>query len=207
MKRIVSAALLVLALLPPSLAHAITIPFTPHVQVYAVKFVCGLQSPVSLDLPREPPVKPGNYATAVNILNFHTFPVTICKKAVVALPESCLDTATNPPPGVDCHPHLAAKVVTLNSEQAMEVDCDDIVRLFAGASLPPFIKGFVEIVVFPNISLPAVNPLGVTGVYTAEEARCAQPAPTPQTICPVSVEVEPQNSQTGEIPAVCSPTL
>ena len=36
--------------------------------VYSIKFICGDQSAnPNLQLPSEPPVKPGNYATAVNI--------------------------------------------------------------------------------------------------------------------------------------------
>ena len=36
--------------------------------IYAVKFVCGKQAPInSLTPPAEPPVKPGNYATKVNV--------------------------------------------------------------------------------------------------------------------------------------------
>jgi len=107
--------------------------------IYSVKFICGLQTtaPNPAVAPSEPPVKPGNYATAVNVHNFHSsVDVTFKKKAVIANPES---QPKGPISG------LVADV--LNPNQAEEVDCDDIVRLL-GASLPPgtsFIKGFVEI--------------------------------------------------------------
>src|SRR5215831_4158638 len=40
--------------------------------VYSVKFICGDQSAIpNLRPPSEPPVKPGNYATAINIHNYH----------------------------------------------------------------------------------------------------------------------------------------
>src|SRR5690349_11179977 len=37
--------------------------------IYSVKFLCGYQKPLSDRL--EPPVKPGNYATEINIHNYH----------------------------------------------------------------------------------------------------------------------------------------
>ena len=40
--------------------------------------------------PHEPTVKPGNYATAINIHNYYLKPTTLRKKAVIALPESVL---------------------------------------------------------------------------------------------------------------------
>lgn len=56
--------------------------------IYSVKFLCGLQTTVPSSPPAEPPVKPGNYATAINIHNFHpTATVEFRKKAVVANPE------------------------------------------------------------------------------------------------------------------------
>src|SRR5260370_16896972 len=58
--------------------------------VYSVKFVCGLQLPIPGQVPpSEPPVKPGNYATAVNIHNFHNAQsATIAKKPVIANPTN-----------------------------------------------------------------------------------------------------------------------
>jgi hypothetical protein len=48
---------------------------------YAVKFVCGLQRPSGE--PGEPPVKPGNYATEVNILDPNAAPAPIRKRVLV----------------------------------------------------------------------------------------------------------------------------
>ena len=110
--------------------------------------------------PKEPQVKPGNYATAVNVHNFHNGPnatVEFCKKAVVALPERVT------PRG----PISPIKFDALGPDQALEVDCTDIVGLFpAGTALPRFIKGFVE------ISSPVE--LSVTAVYTAQTCRDPQ---------------------------------
>jgi hypothetical protein len=128
--------------------------------VYSVKFICGVQSPLpNLRPPSEPPVKPGNYATAVNIHNFHSTDVNVIiqKSAVIALPES-------QQPG----PISSLGRVTLGPGQAFEIDCSDIVSLFPSfPPLPPFIKGFVLLRGAPGISFPT---LSVTAVYTVQGA-------------------------------------
>ena len=144
--------------------------------VYSVKFICGdLSANPNLQLPSEPPVKPGNYATAVNIHNFHQDQkAVILKRAVIANPE-------NQPPGQVSRP----RQVTLGPGQAFEIDCSDIVTLFGPLStpLPPFIKGFVELRGLPTSPFP---PLSVTAVYTAQATTAAGTQGGP-----VSIEVVP----------------
>jgi len=141
--------------------------------VYSVKFICGDQPPLpNLRPPSEPPVKPGNYATAVNVHNFHLNQETVIQKsAVIALPE-------NQQP----RPISSTRTVTLGPGLAFEIDCSDIVSLFPPLPpLPPFIKGFVVL-----RGSPAGGPfptLSVTAVYTAQ-------ATTPPG-GPVSIEVVP----------------
>jgi hypothetical protein len=150
--------------------------------VYSVKFVCGLQLPnPSLVPPSEPPVKPGNYATAVNIHNFHNGQtVTIAKKAVIANPEDQPPGAISP-----------FRKVTLGPDQAVEIDCPDIVSLLANplVGLPPFIKGFVEVI--------SPVPLSVTGVYTAQACDVTTPGVTCQPSGAVSIDVVPEQAFTG----------
>src|SRR5215469_308551 len=142
--------------------------------VYSVKFVCGVQSPIpDLRLPSEPPVKPGNYATAVNIHNFHQDQkAVVLKSAVIARPE-------NQPLG-QISP---VRQVVLGPGQAFEIDCSDIVTLFGTppVPLPPFIKGFVELHGLPPNPFPI---LSVTAVYTSQATTAvgAQSGP-------VSIEV------------------
>ena len=144
--------------------------------IYSVKFICGVQRPQATSF--EPPVKPGNYATAVNVHNYHNSQfVPFRKKAVIALPE-------------DQHPGpiSAFRTVELGPDQAVEIDCQDIVSLFGpGIQLTGFIKGFVEIL--------STLPLSVTGVYTAQGCRLSAVGP----ICdgPVSVDVIPQQPFAG----------
>lgn len=150
--------------------------------IYSVKFVCGLQQPVpNLLAPSEPPVKPGNYATAVNIHNFHNNqPVTIAKKAVIANSE-------NQPPGQISQ----FRKLVLEPDQALEIDCPDIVSLLQvpGAQLPPFIKGFVEVI--------SPVQLSVTGVYTAQGCDVATAANVCSASGPVSIEVVPSQAFSG----------
>ena len=146
--------------------------------VYSVKFICGVQSAVSgLRPPSEPPVKPGNYATAINVHNYHLdLTAVIAKTAVIANPENAqsLGQISSPP-----------RSITLPPGRAFEIDCSDIVALFGTSTppLPPFIKGFVELRAPPP--LPPLPLLSVTAVYTAQQA-IAGVAPGP-----VSIEVVP----------------
>ncbi len=121
---------------------------------YSVKFLCGLeQPPTGIKPPQEPPVKPGNYATAVNVHNFHSLNLCVSKKAVVANPESLSQGPISP-----------FRQMFLRPDGAFEIDCTDIVSLL-GTALPPvsFIKGFVEI--------QSPVQLSVTGVYTTQTCQ------------------------------------
>ncbi len=136
--------------------------------IYSVKFVCGMQTfstglaaTAVFQPPKEPPVKPGNYATSVNIHNYLPTDATVpfCKKAVVALTEA--NTAKQPGP---VSPVIQEQ---LGPNQAMAATCADIVGLYPpGTPLPPlFIEGFVEI--FSPL------PLAITAVYTSQS--CIKP--------------------------------
>jgi hypothetical protein len=144
--------------------------------VYSVKFICGAQgSDPNLFLPSEPPVKPGNYATAINIHNFHMGPeqqVTLMKSAVIAYPENQQQDQVSPGP----------QSVTLKPGHALEIDCPDIVSLLPTGP-PAFIKGFVDLRGTSTAPLP---PLSVTAVYTAQATTIPDAQPGP-----VSIEVVP----------------
>jgi hypothetical protein len=101
-------------------------------------------------------IKPGNYATAINVHNPSlNATVILNKRAVVAPPEEP-QTLQIPP----------SKFVTysLGPGYAVEIDCEDIIGTLLDTSYtypPTFIKGFVTIVT-------SAMPLDVVGVYTAE---------------------------------------
>jgi len=139
--------------------------------VYSVKYLCGLSTVSSTQFlpPVEPTVKPGNYATSVNIHNYHTKGFVIFKKAVVS----------GGPIG-----KLAGQDVGPN--QALNVDCGQIVKAIppGPAPLPPFIEGFVEIV--------SPFQLSVTAVYTTQ--TCTNPANKCAPLGSLSLEVVPQSA-------------
>jgi len=204
---LVTVALFALLAITPCFALAQRVPQVP---IYSAKFLCGFSAASFSkgNLPAEPPVKPGNYATSINIHNYNDFPVSICKKAVLAPSERCL---TNPT-ATHCLPPLIGKFVTLplHPDQAFEVDCTDIVNLLnpvlpAGTTLPPFIKGFLEIVVLPGFPAPqATAPLSVTGVYTAQGCGFS-PHGECRTIGGLDENVEQLFSFMGPQPAACNP--
>ncbi len=130
-------------------------PPSKEVFIYSVKFVCGF-IPGFGDVPArdEPPVKPGNYATAINIQNVFGETAKLTYWASVALPVNAAM-----PPG----PVSAGASVELMQRQAVEIDCPQTLGLFAGTAVfaADFLKGFV--VIESNVDLQVV------AVYTSEK--------------------------------------
>jgi hypothetical protein len=147
MKRYLILALLVVGLAAPfgqAQAQAATPTPTPkpsatptpvrRVFLYSVKFLCGLEpAPTNLKPPQEPPVKPGNYATAINVHNFGLTTQCMAKKVTVAFPEFQPTQLIS-----------QFRVVKLPPDGSFEIDCTDIASFFPGG-LPSFVEGFVEI--------------------------------------------------------------
>src|SRR5262249_13165095 len=120
-------------------------PLAPPLQLparwsYAAKFVCGLSPQTTLSAPKEPIVKPGNYATVINIHNPNATPVGILKKVALAAPERF--------PGTQLITPTMRFRDNLPSDHAMSVDCTEIVNLLTQNGTPPastFIEGFLVI--------------------------------------------------------------
>lgn len=153
-------------------ARAQTAP-TP---IYPVKFVCGTQAPLlGLKAPAEPPVKPGNYATVINI-------EALASNVQVA---TIVSLANGKP--------VSGPSFGLLLDQTEDITCADISRAM-GASAP-FITGFI------NIS-PA-SALSVTAVYTSQGCEFSQREKAnfpPECGGPTSIEVVPQQSVTPSAP-------
>lgn len=150
-----AAALLFVVLAPSFLLAQVeqkNAPATTTFLEYAVKFVCGIPT---MEAQREA-VKPGNYATAVNIHNpnqlTNTPPIQFTKHAVRAFPEDF----TPKPPGP-----LVGEM--LLSDFAMEVDCQNIRDLLHLPHDTTFLKGFLVI-----LEPSTFTPLDVVGVYSSE---------------------------------------
>lgn len=157
-------------------------------KVYSAKFVCGRYEPTgnAAGQFREGPVKPGNYQTAINVLNPTRHPLVFVKKAVLLfnsqapqqLPEQPM------PPG----PYFSA---LLEPNWGLEIDCPDIRQVLLG--LPPtpgvpepFIKGYVVIETFKSNDF-----LDVVGAYTSHGFAV-------EYVCEVAGAAGP--------PAPCDPT-
>ena len=120
-------------------AHAQSFKFE-----YAAKFVCGLAvSPAGGTLP----VAPGFYYTAANVHNLTNNDAnSLRKKFAVALP------------GEKVGPISGFTAQTLKSDEAMEIDCPDILQ-HLGMKPGQFAKGFVVI--------QSMLELDIVAVYTA----------------------------------------
>jgi hypothetical protein len=135
-------------------AKSNAVPLATSQVEYAAKIVCGVQATNTQVF--EPPTKPGNYATAINIHNPNqlttTAPIAFTKHVVIANEEgTTLSTPTTP------------VNATLNSDNAMEVDCNTIVsEFFDGKAPAAFFKGFLVILTATG------NSLDVVGVYSAQ---------------------------------------
>lgn len=153
-------------------------PLTPP-PVYTVKFVCGTQSPLrGATAPTEPPVKPGNYATAINI---EALVNDIQVSTVISVANSALQPISGPSFGMLVN-------------QTRDITCADIARA-VGSSAPAFITGFVNITPAPALS--------VSAVYTSQGCGFALGILPILPVCsgPTSIDVVPQQAVTPPAPA------
>lgn len=130
----------------------ITIP--PCVFVYSVKFVCGVQPECGCACT---PVRPGKYATEINIHNYSLKEVEVVKRFVPVVLAGAPAGREPRVAGV-----RAEDKITLPPQTATMDDCCRIAELLFGGSAPspiPLTVGFLE--------LTASAEIAVTAVYTA----------------------------------------
>ncbi len=131
-------------------------PRPETVYLYSVKFVCGVVRPLGPkpwlpELTDPLPVVPGVYRTAINVHNFTDTPLTLVKRVTVSRPQT-------EPRG----PISEAVDDRLGPNEALEVDCRDVVRLLGReAATAVFLTGFLKI--------ESPTELEVVAVYTQEE--------------------------------------
>ena len=156
--------------------------------VYSAKFLCGEYQPsrsclltgspcvVDADCPvagdtcegRHGPVKPGNYETAINVVNPTQFPITFVKKAVLLFNSDPANPV--PTPGTFEQPQPPGTLFSaqLDPNWGLEIDCPDIRQVLLGMPPPatgtplPFLKGFVMIETFATGEL-----LDIVAAYTS----------------------------------------
>lgn len=146
---------------------------------YAVKFVCGTQSPLAgVTPPSEPAVKPGNYATKINVEAFSantliTYRVSLANGSAASSPVT----------------------LTLGSLQTRDITCSDIAKaLPSTVAIPAFINGFVDLTGAPSGTATTIHPISVTAVYTSQGCSFEDERP----VCggPTSIEVVPEQPLT-----------
>ncbi len=134
----------------------ITVPACPRRFVYSVKFLCGEQRDCSCECAS---VRPGIYATEINIHNYRDTEVAIEK---FVTPVVFAGAAVGREPKVATR--KAADRIVLPPHAATMDDCCRIAELLLGAKAPapmPLTVGFLE------ISSP--EELAVTAVYTVSD--------------------------------------
>jgi hypothetical protein len=151
---------------------------------YSVKFVCGRQTaldPSGQIIAGEPPVKPGNYATEINIHNYSYREFKLRKKLLVLVDKS--GVIGREPDVVRPDPERFASVV-LTPDSATLDDCNALWKM-AGENLvaagPPLTIGYL-------VLLSPVD-LDVDAVYTAEVGESVAGA-TFERPTGISIDVE-----------------
>lgn len=139
--------------------------------VYSVKFLCGVQE----DCPCEcAPVRPGKYATEINIHNFHERDVRV-RKSVIPLVFSGAAAGREP----KTVGRRAADSIVIPRHAATMDDCCRIMELLLGAkpsSEQPITLGFLEIV--------SPVELQVSAVYTVSDLASGSTSIDVENIAP-----------------------
>jgi hypothetical protein len=148
-------------------------------QTYTVKIVCGTESPQPrLVAPSEPPVKPGNYATEVNI------------ESLAAVPEGSSVLGFVSVPGAS--PTEPVSVGLSSAFQVVNFNCADFVTAL-GKSKPAgsFFTGY--------FNMQTSTPISVTAVYSSQGCTFLPLLPTTCNGA-VTVDVVPQQAVVSSSP-------
>lgn len=163
---------------------------------FAAKFVCGYQNPGAAGQVGEPPVKPGNYATEINIHNYNYRDMKIWKKLVVLV--GTRQTATGPVPFAFREPQVAQPSqilsIGLGPDTATMDDCNAIWAMAdqTGMTLLPGALTIGYLVIVSPIDLD------VDVVYTAEVPGTIAAGGQPTGI---AIDVERVTGQRVYVPA------
>jgi hypothetical protein len=130
---------------------------------YSAKFVCGVQDPLdpAKNQLGEPPVKPGNYATEINIHNYNYKPFVVRKKVVLLVEQGNVIGRENQAQG----PRTIINA-DLGPDFAMLDDCNAIWGMVYTLTVPlppvmPLMIGYLVVI--------SPLDLDIDTVYTAAE--------------------------------------
>lgn len=196
---VVAAAIAVIASPQPAAAQTIVFP-TPsrYYWSFAVKFVCGVQPPLQTAAGQpglgEPVVKPGNYATEINIHNFMYREVPLRKK-VVLLVKDTVPIGREP----ESQGPIAFDKIVLKPDWATMDDCNRIWQLLNPNV--PTLPAIMPLMVGYLVIISPVD-LDVDAVYTAEVPGRLEVGKDPTGI---SIDVERVNGKRVHIPDTLLP--
>jgi hypothetical protein len=196
---LIVAALAVIASPRPAAAQGIVFP-TPsrYYWNYSVKFVCGVQPPLQTAAGAqglgEPVVKPGNYATEINIHNYNYREVPLRKK-VILLVKDTQPIGREP----ESQGPIAFDKITLKPDWATMDDCNRLWQLLnpnapALPAIMPLMVGYLVII--------SPIDLDIDAVYTAEVPGRLEVGKDPTGI---SMDVERVNGKRVYIPDTLLP--
>jgi len=151
----------------------IKVPACKPVHSYSVKFVCGTQSACPCDYT---PVRPGTYATEINIHNYHGVDVELEKQFLPVVFAGAV--GGREPRSVGPR---ATDTITLPPHSATMDDCCGIAELLLGAPTPgpiPLTTGW--------LAITSSHELSVTAVYTVSDPTSGR----------VSIDVEQVQGKT-----------
>src|SRR5262245_3080822 len=123
---------------------------------YSVKFVCGLQRAHNPPQPGEPAVKPGNYATEINIHNIQFSQQPVIKNLVILVRDG--EPIGREP---NAQPPTPFLVVPVPPRNAMMDDCNQLWAMAnPGGGAPPnpmpLLIGYLSIITLVEIDVDAV---------------------------------------------------
>ncbi len=169
---------------PASATNQIVAP--QYVYSYAIKFVCGYQPPIQITTAAnsytEPPVKPGNYATEINIFNPQFKELGLRKRFITLVRNG---KAVKEPESVT---HVMTATMVLRSGYATMDDCDLLWKMTQLAPpVPP-----ANSLLIGYLVINSLQELDIDAVYTSAAVRVGQTPGQPQTIESenVSIDVE-----------------
>lgn len=150
---------------------------------YAAKFVCGYQPQYNVNQPGEPVVKPGNYATDINIHNPNYAEVRLDKKLIVTVLADIV--SGREPESVEPRKKFQ---MTLRGDFVTMDDCNNLWHLLFPGALPPPPPAPSLFVGYLVILSP--RELDVDVVYTAEVPGTPNAAGTIVMPTGISIDVE-----------------
>lgn len=137
---------------------------------YAAKFVCGQQAPLNQGATGEPVVKPGNYATDINIHNpgYRSAPL---RKKFLILAENGQAIAAEP---LSVRPRRII-TMTLGADMATMDDCNTLWKYIYPTGIPgggrPLTVGYLVILSPVDLDVDVVYTAGAPGdVFTPQQS-------------------------------------